>query len=292
MIREVTRKTFKIRYSGRSSDYITPSFGYGCLYKCAYCYMRRHVKEGLSVATNTEEILGHIFAHAQKLGDKIPNQTSDKFWTYDISCNEDFALHAKYHNWQRIFDFFTYSDLPILGTMATKYVNNNLLGHNVKDINGDRRIRIRFSLMPQELSTILEPNTSKIIDRIHAINTFYEAGYDVHINFSPVIAHGSSYEMYRNLFKQIDYIVDDSIKENIKAEVIFLTHNKQMHEYNLENNPITEALLWCPERQEDKVSTYGGKNIRYKHNLKRDMINKFVNLHDSIIAWNKIRYIF
>jgi spore photoproduct lyase len=254
--------------------------------------MRRHVKEGLSVATNTEEILGHIFAHAQKLGYKTPNQTSDKFWTYDISCNEDFALHAKYHNWQRIFAFFTYSDLPILGTMATKYVNNNLLGHNVKDINGDRRIRIRFSLMPQELSTILEPNTSKIIDRIHAINTFYKAGYDVHINFSPVIAHGSSYEMYRNLFKQIDYIVDDSIKENIKAEVIFLTHNKQMHEYNLENNPITEALLWCPERQEDKVSTYGGKNIRYKHNLKRDMINKFVNLHDSIIAWNKIRYIF
>ena len=294
MIKKVQRKTFRIRSSGRSSDYITPSFGYGCLYKCQYCYMRRHVKEGLSVATNTEEILGHIFAHAQRLGNKIPNQTSDKFWTYDISCNEDFALHAKYHNWKRIFDFFTYSDLPILGTMATKYVNKDLLGHNVQDINGDRRIRIRFSLMPQELSTFLEPNTSKIQERLEAINIFHEAGYDVHVNFSPVIVNDTSYHMYERLFQDMDKIVDDSIKKDVKAEVIFLTHNKEMHEYNLQQNPysLAEKLLWTPETQEDKVSSFGGKNIRYKHLVKRGYIKKFKNLHESIIPWNTIRYIF
>ena len=40
MVREITRKTFKIRPSGRSSDYISPSFGYGCLLDCSYCYMK------------------------------------------------------------------------------------------------------------------------------------------------------------------------------------------------------------------------------------------------------------
>lgn len=35
--KEVVRKTFKIRESGRSSDYISPSFGFGCLLECSYC---------------------------------------------------------------------------------------------------------------------------------------------------------------------------------------------------------------------------------------------------------------
>ena len=39
-IEKVTRKTFKIRPSGRSSDYITPSFGYGCS-NCTYSKPRK-----------------------------------------------------------------------------------------------------------------------------------------------------------------------------------------------------------------------------------------------------------
>jgi spore photoproduct lyase len=95
MIKSVIRKSLKIRYSGRSSDYITPSFGYGCLYKCAYCYMRRHVNKGLTIATNTDDIINSIYEHVNTLGVKKPNQTHNKYWTYDLSCNEDFALHAK-----------------------------------------------------------------------------------------------------------------------------------------------------------------------------------------------------
>jgi DNA repair photolyase len=44
LVREVKRKTFDIRPSGRSTDFITPSFGYGCLYNCAYCYCKRHTQ--------------------------------------------------------------------------------------------------------------------------------------------------------------------------------------------------------------------------------------------------------
>lgn len=36
-IHQVVRKTFDIRPSGRSTDFISPSFGYGCLYNCSYC---------------------------------------------------------------------------------------------------------------------------------------------------------------------------------------------------------------------------------------------------------------
>ena len=78
----------------------------------------------------------------------------------------------------------------------------------------------------------------------------------------------------------------------VKAEVIFLTHNEKRHLYNLENNIPGEELMWTPEIQEVKTSQYGGKNVRYRYDLKAEYIKDFINLHDKIIPWNTIRYIF
>jgi len=280
------RKSMLIRESGRSTDFISPSFGHGCLFNCTYCYMKRHKPEGLDVATNTGDILTAISNHAWFAVVDKPNQTHPEYVTYDISCNEDFALHLKYHKWERIFDFFV--DHPrAMGSFATKYVNSDLLKYNP-----NQKIRIRFSLMPQKYADLLEPNTTKIIDRIRAINDFIEAGYDVHINFSPVIVTGDWLIQYRMLFEGVDAIVDRKYKNQVKAEVIFLTHNHNKHQYNISNHLAGEELLWNPLIQEDKTSQYGGLNIRYKHNLKSQYINEFTQLHDEIIPWNHIRYIF
>lgn len=280
------RKSMLIRESGRSTDFISPSFGHGCLFNCTYCYMKRHKPEGLDVATNTGDILTAISNHAWFAVIDKPNQTHPEYVTYDISCNEDFALHLKYHKWQKIFDFFV--DHPrAMGSFATKYVNSDLLTYNP-----NKKIRIRFSLMPQKYADVLEPNTTKIIDRIRAINNFIEAGYDVHINFSPVIVTENWLTQYRMLFEGVDAIVDRKYKDQVKAEVIFLTHNRNKHQYNISNHLTGEELLWNPQIQEDKISQYGGLNIRYKHDLKSQYINEFVQLHNEVIPWNHIRYIF
>ena len=172
-----------------------------------------------------------------------------------------------------------------MGSFATKYVNPNLI-----DYDPQGKIRIRFSLMPQSISNKLETNTSKIIDRIKAIDAFIDAGYDVHINFSPVIVYENWLEDYEYLFQMVNDYVD--YKDIVKSEVIFLTHNKNKHQYNLINNIKGEDLLWTPDIQESKTSQYGGDNIRYKHNIKYDYINEWTKLHDDIIPWNTIRYIF
>ena len=224
----VNRKAMIIRDSGRSSDFITPSFGYGCLYKCNYCYMRRNNKKRLTIASNTNEILDTIARHLWLLKwPKIPNQTHKTYYTYDFSCNEDYVLHARYHEWEKLFDYFKHEP-KAMGTAATKYVNKKLL-----DYNANRKVRIRFSIMPQVLADKLEPNTSKIIDRIKAVNDFYEAGYDVHLNYSPIIMYDDFVKDYTNLFQLVDSIVDSSIKNKVKAECIFLTHNKDMHKHNI-----------------------------------------------------------
>ncbi len=284
MIDKVTRKSMLIRPSGRSTDFISPSFGYGCLYNCSYCYMKRHKDNGLTVATNTGDILTAINNHAFFTPVDKPNQTHAEYTTYDISCNEDFALHAKHHQWEKIFEFF--KDHPIaMGSFATKYVNPRLI-----NFNPEGKIRIRFSLMPQHKSTLHEPHTSKIIDRIKAINTFIDAGYDVHINFSPVIVYDGWLEDYADLFHMVnDYV---QYKDRVLSEVIFLTHNFKKHTVNLGRHPETEVDLWVLNKQEIKKSQYGGENIRYKLSLKGGYINQFKQLHKSIIPWNTIRYIF
>ena len=284
LVRNVTRKTFDIRPSGRSTDFISPSFGYGCLYNCSYCYMKRHQPDGLTVATNINDILSAINNHAMFAVVDKPNQTHVEFVTYDISCNEDFALHLRYYPWQYIFQFF--KDHPrAMASLATKYVNDTML-----EFDPEGKVRIRFSLMPQYYADFLEPNTSLIIDRIKAIDRFIEAGYEVHINFSPVIVHDKWLDHYMYLFGEVNKHV--KYKELVKAEVIFLTHNEGKHQHNLMYGTKGEHLLWNPEIQEDKISQYGGKNIRYKHDLKANYIKQWTDLHDQFIPWNTIRYIF
>ena len=284
MIKKITRKSMLIRPSGRSTDFISPSFGYGCLYNCSYCYMKRHKDKGLDIATNTGDILTAVNNHAFFTPVDKPNQTHAEFTTYDISCNEDFALHAKHHEWEKTFEFFR--DHPIaMGSFATKYVNPNLLSFDPQG-----KIRIRFSLMPQHKSDLHEPSTSKIIDRIKAIDTFVDAGYDVHINYSPIIVYDGWLEDYKDLFTMVNTHIKN--KDKVLSECIFLTHNFKKHTVNLQNHPKTEVDLWVLTKQEVKRSQYGGENIRYKLSMKAEYIKQFKQLHQSIIPWNKIRYIF
>jgi spore photoproduct lyase len=263
------------------------------------CYMKRHKSKGLSIADNrsVNNILTEINSHAWFDTTEKPNQTHEKFITYDISCNEDFALHLKYHDWKKIFDFFKSHELA-MGSFATKYVNKELL---LSKYNPEGKIRIRFSVMPEKIRQVLEPNTSSIFERLHAVRLFQDAGYDVHLNFSPVIVYNDWLQDYKELFLDIH---DMSVRQGwhrdyclypdrpVKAEVIFLTHNEGKHAYNLANNLPGEDLLWNPSIQEDKISQYGGKNIRYKRKLKAQYIKEWTKLHDEIIPWNTIRYIF
>lgn len=286
-IRTITRRTLTCRESNRSTNFISPIFGQGCLYKCSYCYMRDNKPFGLDIPNNLPEILEAIREHSETLQwPKNPDQTHEKYWTYDLSCSEDLSLHLKYHDFDSIFNFFL--DNPkIMGSFATKFVNYKLL-----DYNPQGKLRIRFSLMPQEYSTILEPKTSLIIDRIKAINMFIEAGWDVHINLSPIIAKKGSSKLYAELFELLNKHVKDEYKNSVKSECIFLTYSQKSYERNKDENPEANELCWFPQYQELKNSSYGKNRIRYQWQIKQKLIKVFIELHQKHIPWSEIRYIF
>ncbi|QMU29573.1 spore photoproduct lyase family protein [Adhaeribacter radiodurans] len=282
-------KTLVCKESGRSSDFISPSLANGCMGACAYCYVDRNKPVNpITLFTNTEEILAAVDKHVRKqVWPKVPNQTHSLYYTYDIGCNSDISVDAAISDNVKVaVDFYRHHP-KAFATFATKFVNPELLTYDPQ-----QKVRIRFSLLPHKVSKLVDVRTDSIEKRIYAINDFYQAGYEVHVNFSPVIVYEGWQEDYRELFEQLNHTVHPKVKEQMSSEVIFLTHNFWQHQANLAINPKAEALIWTPETQETKRSQFGGINVRYQHQLKAQLIAEFKQLQQEIIPWCAIRYIF
>ena len=282
-------KTLVCRESGRSSDFIAPSLANGCVGACAYCYVDRNKRVNpITLFTNTEEILQAVDRHVHKQPwQKVPNQTHPRYYTYDIGCNSDIAVDAALSDTVRTAVAFFRHHPKAFATFATKFVNPELLTYDPQ-----QKVRIRFSLMPARVSKLVDVRTDPIDKRIAAINDFYAAGYEVHLNFSPVIVYEGWQVEYWELFERLNEVVHPQVKAQMESEVIFLTHNFGQHQANLDINPKAEELIWTPEIQETKRSQFGGINVRYQHGLKAQLVAEFRQLQEEVIPWCPIRYIF
>jgi spore photoproduct lyase family protein len=284
------RKTLTFRPNGRSADFIAPGQASGCAMACVYCYVPRHkgFANPITLFVNIDAIAAALRRHAGRQGEKAaPNQTDGRFWTYDLGENSDCSADALLSD--NIRDLVAlFRELPnAKATWATKYVNRELLGYDPQN-----KTRIRFSLMPADLARRVDVRTSPVAERIAAINDFVDAGYEVHLNFSPVIVTDGWRESYRELFTQIDDVLSPRAKAQIAAEVIFLTHNADLHEVNVVWHPRGEALLWRPDLQEAKVSEQGGVNLRYRHGLKGRMVADLRELLSASLPYCPVRYAF
>jgi spore photoproduct lyase len=284
------KKTLTVRPNGRSGDFIAPSHSNGCAMACAYCYVSRRKGYANPITTfvNIDGIAAAIERHAGNLGPKTtPNQVDERCWVYDVGENGDCSVDALICDNVRDLTAL-FRRLPnAKGSFATKYVNRDLLSY---DPAGG--MRIRFSLMPAELARTLDVRTSPIAERIAAIDDFVRAGWEVHLNFSPVVAYEGWTADYTNLFRQVDALLSERAKAQLAAEVIFLTHNEALHEVNLRWHPKAEDLLWTPRWQEAKISENSAVNVRYRAPLKGKMIAVFRELLAHEMPYCRIRYAF
>ena len=69
-----------------------------------------------------------------------------------------------------------------------------------------------------------------------------------------------------------------AVKEQLAAEIIFLTHNDKLHHTNLGWHPKGEEYLWTPDLREHKYSQTGGRNLRYKRGFKAELVDSFCTL--------------
>ncbi|WP_435015325.1 spore photoproduct lyase family protein [Tundrisphaera sp. TA3] len=284
------RKSVEVRPNGRSADFIAPGYANGCAMACAYCYVprRKGYANPITTFVNIDDIGDAIARHARTLGPKTEsNQVDPGLWVYDIGENGDGSVDALISdNLRDLVDRFR--EIPnAKGSFATKFVNRDLLDYDPRG-----KTRVRFSLMPQVAARVVDIRTSPMEDRIAAIDDFVAAGYEVHLNFSPVIFYHRWLEDYDELFRRVDAALSPRAKAQLAAEVIFLTHNRGLHEVNLAWHPLAEELLWVPDLQEAKVSETGGHNVRYRRGLKGRMVDDFTRLLRDRMPYCRIRYAF
>ncbi len=198
-------------------------------------------------------------------------------------CSVDAAICANVKDMMNLFQEIPNAKL----TFATKFVNREMLAYDPQ-----LKTRIRFSLMPHKMSKLVDVRTTFISERIDVINDFVDAGYEVNVNFSPVIFYEGWIEDYMTLFEEVNDKLNEKSKSQLVCEIIFLTHNEQLHDVNLGWHPKAEEVLWKPELQEVKYSQTGGRNARYKRGLKKELVEALIDMVHSEMPYCKIRYAF
>ena len=277
MIKHQKTKTLVTKPNNNSANCIAPNLVYGCFGGCidTYCYMSRYNGHRVFVNENVDDIFNSV-VEWEKTFTKEPDQQDPIYTMVDIACNTDLVLMQK-HLPEPLIDYLKrYDDHPQLNTtMATKYPN--LLNLDVRDFNKPPRVRV--SLMPQKFADILEPKMQKIESRIHEINRLKDLGWEVHINYSPLVfTHGWKDE-YRDLFEAVKKIAGVN-----KCEVIALTN----HHYQMEKaSPEAQELM----KYSCEVKNNSGV-MRYPLKWKTGWLNEFKKEYEKFFSLDTIRYIF
>lgn len=276
MIKVQKTKTLDTKENDNSSNCIAPNIIYGCQGNCkSYCYMARYNGDRVFVNSNVDEIFESV-VEWEKTYIKRPDQQDPVYTMVDIACNSDLVLMQK-HMPEPLLDYLKrYDDHPRLNsTMATKYPS--LLTLDVNNFN--KKPRVRVSLMPQIYSDVLEPKMQSITSRIEDINRLKELGWEVHINYSPLIFYPGWDKEYKNLFLQVKTIAGEN-----KCEVIALTNHKLQME-----KASTEAQELMKYSSEVKNSS---GVMRYPIKHKNRLIEEFKQIYSQFFDLSTIRYIF
>ena len=280
MIKIQKTRTLVTKDNNNSANCIAPNLIYGCFGGCVdtYCYMSRYNGRRVFVNTNLDEIFESV-VEWEKSYNKVPDQQDPVYTMVDIACNTDLVLMQKHvkktgislHDYLLMYD--KHENLNT--TMATKYP-----GLLTLDVNSfKKRPRVRVSLMPQVYSTLLEPKMQDIYSRIEDINRLKDLGWEVHINYSPVVFQRRWIQEYDDLFAEVKRVAGVN-----KCEVIVLTNHK---------NQMAKA---SPEAQELMKYSSEIKNnsgvMRYPIRDKTRLLQQWKQLYNKYFELETIRYIF
>jgi len=277
MVKVQKTKSLVTKPNNNSANCIAPNVIYGCFGGCVntYCYMARHNDTRVYTNTNVEDVFKSVVMW-EKSYTKVPDQQDPVFTMVDIACNSDLVLMQK-HMLEPLIDYLKrYDNHPRLNTtMATKYPG--LLQLDVNHFI--KKPRVRVSMMPQRFSDILEPKMQKISDRIQDINRLKKLGWEVHINFSPLIFYMGWKEDYYNLFKEVKEIAGEN-----KCEVIALTnHFNQMRK----TTPEAREIM----KYSSEIKNESGV-MRYPLKHKTRLLEEFKEIYSKFFNLETIRYIF
>ena len=177
---------------------------------CMYCYLVCNYNKCayLRLFVNREEMLDKIIKTAEK---------SDKNLTFEIGSNSDLILENTITNnlvWT--IENFANTNKGTL-TFPTKFD----MVDDILPLNHNGKVVIRMSVNPEEIINKVEFGTSRLKNRVEAINKLGEAGYKLGILIAPVILVDNWKKLYSELIKYLYENLSEKVKKTVFFKIIF-----------------------------------------------------------------------
>lgn len=270
-----TRKTHKFVENHKTSDYLVPYTSSGCTASCMYCYLVCNYNKCayLRLFVNREQMLEKIIKTAEK---------SDKDLTFEIGSNSDLILENSITgNLKWTIENFKSSKKGKL-TLPTKF---NMVD-DILDLDHKGKITIRMSVNPEIIINKVEFGTSRLNERIEAINKLKEANYNVGILIAPVIFVENWKKLYEELIIKLSQELSPKVKKNVFFEIIFMTYSFVHTKINEEAFPNAMNLY-----NKEQMTGRGKGKYMYKNELRKEGEEFFRKTMYKYFPNNVIEYI-
>lgn len=268
------RKTHKFVPNNKISNYLVPYTSSGCTAMCLYCYLVCNYNKCayLRLFVNREEMLDKIIKTANE---------SEKELVFEIGSNSDLVLENSITgNLKWTIENFKKAEKGYI-TFPTKFdMVDDLL-----DIEGKERVIFRMSVNPKEVIQKVEIGTSRLEQRVEAINKLKEAGYNVGILIAPVIFVDNWEKLYEELVIYLKENLTEKAKQDVFFEVIFMTYSFIHRKINEEAFPSAINLY-----NQDLMTGRGKGKYTYKQELRKKGEEHIGKLLEKYFPNNRIVY--
>ena len=269
------RKTHKYEENHKVSDYLVPYTSSGCTAMCMYCYLVCNYNKCayLRLFVNREQMLQKIIKKANE---------SDKNLCFEIGSNSDLILENTItNNLAWTIKHFSKSEKGLL-TFPTKFD----MVDPILDIEGKEKIIVRMSVNPEEIINKVEFGTSRLNERIIAINKLAKAGYKIGILIAPIIMVENWKYLYKDLVIKLENELSPEVKKDVFFELIFMTYSYIHKMINHDAFPNAIELF-----DKDLMTMRGRGKYMYKMDLKEDGKNFMSDLIYKHFPNNTILYV-
>ena len=270
-----TRKTHKYVENHKVSDFLVPYTSSGCIAMCMYCYL---------VCNYNKCAYLRLFVNREQMLDKLKNTAnkSDKDLVFEIGSNSDLVLENTITgNLEWTIENFKDNPKGRI-TFPTKFD----MVDSILDLNHNGKVIVRMSLNPEEIINRVEFGTSRLKNRLEAINKLVEAEYEVGILIAPIILVDNWKELYENLLKEMQEKLSPKAKKSVFFELIFMTYSYVHNAINHEAFPNAIELY-----NKEQMTGRGRGKYAYKPAIKEEAKKYMQDLMKKYFPSNEIKYI-
>ena len=269
-----TRKTHKYVPNAKISNFLVPYTSSGCIAACMYCYLVCNYNKCayLRLFVNREQMLDKIIKTANN---------AEEDYVFEIGSNSDLILENTITNnlvWT--IENFKKSPKGKL-TFPTKFD----MVDPILNLDHQGKMIIRMSVNPAEIINKVEFGTSRLKQRIEAINKLVEADYEVGILVAPIILVDDWKKLYTELFEELYQQLSEKTKKKVFFEFIFMTYSYIHKAIN------TEAFPNAIDLYNKEIMTVRGKGkYTYNQSSRQEGEQFFKSLMNRYFPNNKIIY--